>query len=86
MLVVVIFPLRMKHDMKLDKIRLSNSGPVLNTDCRLAALPTRTLPLMSSGYPGVASYTVLGEELYFSNPLKRGGAIYVRLYQKNLYD
>ena len=44
--------------------------PVVNANCRLVASPpTRRTAI--GGYPKVASYDMLGKQLYYSNPLRR---------------
>ena len=45
--------------------------PVMNANCRLvASQPTRRTAI--GGYPKVASYDMLGEQLHYSNPVKHG--------------
>ena len=45
--------------------------PVLNENCRLVA-PPPTRRTAVGGYPKVASYDMLGEQLHYSNPVKHG--------------
>ena len=45
--------------------------PVVNTNCRLVA-PPPTRRTAIGGYPKVASYDMLGEQLHYCNPVKHG--------------
>ena len=47
--------------------------PVVNANYRLVA-PPPTRRTVIGGYPKVASYDMLGEQLYYSNPVKHGYA------------
>ena len=50
--------------------------PIINANYRLVAPPPTRLTAIG-GYPKVASYDMLGEQLHYSNPVKYGYA-YVR--------
>ena len=43
--------------------------PVVDANCRLVA-PPPTRRAAIGGYPKVASYDMLGEQLHYSNPVK----------------
>ena len=45
--------------------------PVVNANYRLVA-PTSTRWTAIDGYPKIASYDMLGEQLHYSNPVKHG--------------
>ena len=45
--------------------------PVVDANCRLVA-PPPTRRTAIGGYPKVASYDMLGEQLHYSNPVKHG--------------
>ena len=57
--------------------------PVVNADCRLVA-PPPTRRTAIDGYPKVASYDMLGGQLYYSNPVKHGcqSGMWKRLFFK----
>ena len=47
--------------------------PVVDANCRLVSLPP-TRQTAIGGYPKVASYDILGEQLHYSNPGKHGSS------------
>ena len=47
--------------------------PVVDANCRLVA-PPPTRRTAIGGYPKVASYDMLGEQVHYSNPVKHGEA------------
>ena len=50
--------------------------PVVNANYRLVA-PPPTRRTAIGGYPKVASYDILGEQLHYSNPVKHGSPGYL---------
>ena len=52
--------------------------PVVDANCRLVA-PPLTRQTAIGGYPKVASYDMLGEQLHYSNPVKHGDITFIVL-------
>ena len=50
--------------------RAAHFEPVVDANCRLVAPPPRRTAI--GGYPKVAFYDMLGEQLHYSNPVKHG--------------
>ena len=50
--------------------------PVVDANCRLVA-PPQPRRIASGGYPKVASYDMLGEQLHYSNTVKHGEVQYL---------
>ena len=50
--------------------------PVVDANCRLVA-PPPTRRTAIGGYPKVASYDMLGEQLHYSNPVKHGSEVFL---------
>ena len=46
--------------------------PIVDANCRLVA-PPPTRRTAIGGYPKVAFYDIVGDQLHYSNPVKHGG-------------
>ena len=62
------------HAIHLIELGSGKSGSPFRTSrkCKLLVAPPPTRRTAIDGYPRVASYDMLGEQLHYSNPVKHG--------------